>query len=671
MALLSGVGGLGSEVILLRALDYSVGSGAVVAPVVVATFIVGLGLGSLLSTRVERPWGVELFLAALAILWVVGFGALSGASASAVVLLAPAIGIPAAASIVGGALALVPATALGVSLPVIAELSGSVGRVYAWHTLGALVAIVVIEAGIYPTLGMPGAFGLLAAAHFALAVMLWRARRRADRVLRGGLAGHLVVAGVGTGVFQSVWLLLAALLLRPFFFVTPGVVGAFLLGNAVGAALWYRVRFTFASALTASALGMATSAVLAALSTGRAQPTSAFGAVAELVMLLLPAVVPIGSLFPAYVAERFASRTETGGALMSLAAGNAVGLVGGAVLTSIAPVGWALATGALVLTALCIRKSRALGLGAAAAAVAGAFGASEARIVKRSEVRPDLEIQKVFRGPGELAAIYSHPGRAGRVRRLYQTGYSPVSLDDHGMTMESMIGAFGVAYAPRLGRALVLGAGSGRTAGIVATAFEQTDVVDVGATVPQLLEDLASVNYNLPGNERATLHVMDGVLAPRRFAGARFDLVVHTVHPSYVDRAAKLYTVEYLDALKGTLAETGVLVAWSDRSIGPRANAVLLKTFSDAFEHRELLSVHPEGRPSYFGIIVSDAPLSFRRQQLARSQVGDDPASKALLATPLAARRVKPPPAAPRAHRFDRPSIDILIGGYRWYEAWR
>ena len=46
-------------------------------------------------------------------------------------------------------------------------------------------------------------------------------------------------------------------------------------------------------------------------------------------------------------------------------------------------------------------------------------------------------------------------------------------------------------------RAMVLGAGSGRSAGTVAQAFARVDVVDIGATVPELLAVLAPENFEV------------------------------------------------------------------------------------------------------------------------------------------------------------------------------
>src|SRR5262245_8994453 len=58
----AGFAGLGSETLFFKLLDDTVGSSPLVAFAVVATFILGMGTGSLLSPKVRRPWAVEAML---------------------------------------------------------------------------------------------------------------------------------------------------------------------------------------------------------------------------------------------------------------------------------------------------------------------------------------------------------------------------------------------------------------------------------------------------------------------------------------------------------------------------------------------------------------------------------------------------------------------------------
>lgn len=673
LAVMAGFAGLGSEVVYLKALDFAVGAAPTVRMTVVATFIVGTGVGALFSARVRRPWLAEVVAAGWALLWLLGFSSLVDVGGSFLAATSPTLGPNLAAAILGFAHLVVPALALGVALPAIAESEGDLGRVYAHHALGALLAILVFEAVVYPGFGLPGAWTVLAIAHLCV-LWLWLQRRRhrpLPKIRLGVAAWPLLAVGIVTGGYQGAWLLVGALVFRPFYFVVPSVIGAFILGQAAGGALWRRTQHGFASAVRWSAIGAAVSSILAAGWLLLPRPQTPWGTAAALGLMLTPAAIPIGTLYPAWT--RVAARTQTGGAMLSLSVGNAVGVfVGGGLLLSWLPALWVLALLATTLAVLArwqspkTTTSNAAFLAVAAALAVAATTPDAAFFRGREGDAQRVESELVVRGPGELSAVYSTATATDRERRLHQSGYSPVNLDPaRGLLAESTIGAFGALHAPRMKRALVLGAGSGRTAGFVATAFEHTDVVDVGSTVPALLAALHAENYEIQANPRVTYHPIDGVLAPHLFEAHSYDLIVHTLHPGYVDRAAKLYTQEYLQGLRSLLRTDGVLITWADVTLSKDANSVYQSTVASVFPQTRLYGVRPQNWDyGYYVLVASQGPPIARPEALRASSVGDDPATLALLATPLAQRQLPPLVGSDTIHSFAHPSQELLAGGF-------
>lgn len=676
LAVMAGFAGLGSEVVYLKALDFAVGAAPTVRMTVVATFIVGTGVGALFSARVRRPWLAEVVAAGWALLWLLGFSSLVDVGGGFLAATSPTLGPNIAAAILGFAHLLVPALALGIALPAIAESEGDLGRVYAHHALGALLAIIVFEAVVYPGFGLPGAWTVLAAAHLCV-LWLWLQRRRRrplPKLRLGATAWPLLAVGIVTGGYQGAWLLVGALVFRPFYFVVPSVIGAFILGQAGGGALWRRTQHNFASAVQWSAIGAAVSSILAAGWLLIPRPDTPWGTAAALGLMLTPAAIPIGTLYPAWT--RVSARTQTGGAMLSLSVGNAIGVfVGGGLLLAWLPALWVLALLASMLAVLARwrgpktaprAQSSAAFLTVAAALVVAATTPDAAFFRGRDGDAQRVRSELIVRGPGELSAVYSTATATDRERRLHQSGYSPVNLDPaRGLLAESSIGAFGVLHAPRLQRALVLGAGSGRTAGFVATAFAHTDVIDVGATVPALLEALRAENYELLDNAQMTYHPVDGILAPHLFEAHSYDLIVHTLHPGYVDRAAKLYTQEYLQGLRKLLREDGVLITWADVTLSGDANRVYQSTVTSVFPQTRLYGVRPQNWDyGYYVLVASqDAPIP-RPDALRTSAVGTDPATLALLATPLADRQLPPLVGGNTIHSFAHPSRELLAGGF-------
>lgn len=673
LAALAGFAGLGAEVVYLKALDFSVGAAPLVRLTVVATFIVGMGVGALLSARVRRPWVAEGVAGLWALVWLLGFDTIVQFSGQLVAVLAPSVGTDVAAASVGLAHLIVPTLALGIALPAIIESEGNLGVVYAHHAIGALVGIVVFEAVVYPTFGLPGGWALIVAAHAGV-LWLWRQRRRRrplPTLALGRPAWPLLAAGVATGGTQGAWLLVAALLFRPYYFVAPSVIGAFIFGQTLGALLWARWRHAFGDALRWSAIGCGVSVILGAAWLLADRPATPAATATAIVIIIVPAAIPIGTIYPAWT--RTEQRSATGGALLSLSIGNALGLFlgGGLLLSWMSPLNVlvGLAAALAVLDPVTRRRSApwmAPWIVVGAAALVALRTDDTAFFRGRDGRARRVEALHLVRGPGELSAIYRMATKTDPETRLHQSGYSPVNLDvDRGLRAESTVGALGVLHAPRHERAMVLGAGSGRTAGFVATAFEHTDVIDVGTTVPSLLTILSDDNYGLLDNPGVDYHAIDGVLAPHLFEPASYDLIVHTLHPGYVDRAAKLYTEEYLRALRGLLRDDGVLVTWSDVSLSPEANRIYQTTVGAVFPRASLYAVRPQRWDySYYVLVAGRHTPVARIDALREPSIANDAAVVELLATPLSERRLPPLTTGGRTHRFDRPAPELLAGGF-------
>src|SRR5262249_5898769 len=109
IAALSGFCGLGSETIFLKLLDETVGSAPLVGFVVVAFFILGMGLGSLCSARIRRPWRVEALLAGYSLTWLFSFWRILRCNAVVVALMTPHLGPNWSAALLGAGYVALPA----------------------------------------------------------------------------------------------------------------------------------------------------------------------------------------------------------------------------------------------------------------------------------------------------------------------------------------------------------------------------------------------------------------------------------------------------------------------------------------------------------------------------------------------------------------------------------
>jgi hypothetical protein len=280
-----------------------------------------------------------------------------------------------------------------------------------------------------------------------------------------------------------------------------------------------------------------------------------------------------------------------------------------------------------------------------------------------------VTIERLFRGPSEVSAIYNVPSATHRgsvVRRLYQNGYSPIALNRGA---ESVIAVVGASYTKKHDRALVLGAGSGRTAGTAAQMFGKTDVLDIGVTVPALLDALVKENMGVLARPNVRYKELDAIHAPIAFEPG-YDLIVLTVDPGYLPRSAKLYTLDFFRRIKTLLSEGGVFVFWTDASLDEEATQVLINTGRAAFSEQKVFS---EGRlvqegggtvVTYLFLVHSDLPLSYDRAALGQLPT-DDAESNALPLDSdrdrLVEGRFHP---TTEIHTFARPSPRVLFGGF-------
>ncbi len=672
VAFLVGFCGLGSETLYFKILDFAVGSAPLVAFTVVAGFILGMGLGSLISAKVKRPSRIEAFLAVYHGAWALYLPQILNVNAKALAILSPYIGINVSSSLIGFVYIILPAFFLGVTFPIIVERTGRAGTPYLTHAFGALSGILAVEFWLYPEWGMPMTLIVLGVFHLLIAFMLLDVSSDLKPLRIGRLHGLLIAVGAVTGSVQGIWLWFAELLFQPYFFIQPIVVAYFLMGLTVGALIWVRWPCSFRNSLVYCSVGVLISALVGTFWLAMPLAESRPRVVMELGVILLPATIPIGALFPAFMQHIAKDRARAGAVILSISIGNTIGLLfTGAILLRFVLPTQALFFSAVVLFLL-IPKKRRLHYGMLAPLML--LGVANTVFGERDffqHIHPGhnlVAVHQVFRGPAEMSAVYTYEKRNRnnpvRHRRLYQNGYSPINLD---LKTESVISAVGMSYVHRIDRALVIGAGSGRSAGTVARVYNEVDVIDIGSTVKQLMQYLANENWRILDRKGVRFYRMDGISAPYVFDRGAYDLIVLPVDPGYLQKAAKLYYTENLRGLKGLLRPGGVLVFWADRKVGKLGAQVLVNNGGALFKYQKLYSVFRKERnrvPNYFLLVHSDEPLrrDYDRFGLREKLTGDEVVAHHFDIEESDRLINKRFHSTRRLHSLYRPSLNVLLG---------
>ena len=635
---LSGFAGLGYEMLWTRMLSTVLGHEISAVLAVVAAFFCGCALGSwALDGPVRRSPDPVRWYAWIEVVigsWSLALSALLPlvvATAAGVIGAEPGALRQWAASFGISFLALAPATiAMGATLPAIERIvtgRNAVGTLYAANTLGAVAGLMATTYALIPALGLAATSWVLAAANLvcagaALALLRGRARTTAAPAasrpdpaalssLRLGATAFLAgLLGIG---FEVLVTRVLGQVLENTVYSFSSVLGVFLVGTALGAALAGRLTRGQTAAAAVRRLLVATSAacllgvailpsadgiyrrVQAAAGGGQAAAIGAEIVVATLV-LLLPTMA-MGATFSV-----LAQRAVQGGlGLGRLLAANTLGaslapaLFGVALLPAVGSRTALLLTSAGYLTLVPEWRGRAWrgALAPAALAVLVLAGPGTGRMVTlepgdrlldhREGVMATVSVVEDARGERHL-----------KVNDRFQMGgttsfYSDVREAEIPLLLHS---------DPR--RALFLGLGAGVT---FAAAAQHPELEAVGV---ELLPEVVGV---LPRFEKVTgdlsrarnLRIV--VADARRFVLATpetFDVVVGDLfHPSR-DGAGALYTVEHFEAVRRRLRPGGLYCQWLPLY---QLDLDVLRTITRSFRQ-----VFPEGR-LHLAHYSLDAPI--------------------------------------------------------------
>ena len=163
-----------------------------------------------------------------------------------------------------------------------------------------------------------------------------------------------------------------------------------------------------------------------------------------------------------------------------------------------------------------------------------------------------------------------------------------VQSDGEVNVAETISGVIPALSAPRLEKALVLGLGTGITAGATASIFESTDVVEINNAFYDMMPQLAHANLNIGTNPAADLYLADG----RSFLVGKeglYDAIVNSIPAPTYYSASKIYTIEFYERVSEALKPDGVFCAWlSSWNMSEKGLQAILSAIHRSFEYCDL-----------------------------------------------------------------------------------
>ncbi len=659
----SGAAALLFETLWFRQAGLALGNSVWATSLVTSSFMGGLAVGNALAARygdrlkrLLHSYAIlEFIIAASGLGLVLFFPILTPLMAAALrPIAANAAALNLGRLVVSFILLLIPSTAMGATLPLLAravtscgmEFGRALGLLYGWNTLGAVAGALAGEMLLIERLGIRGTGAVAAAFNGAAALgafLLWKSQafgsvdrdeepptagagrfQQRERLLLGAafLCGSILLA------LEVVWfrfLLLFVFGSSATFAIMLSVVLFGIAAGGILASLWLRwrreaTRFLPLIALGAGVVTAYTYATLSALlpGSGKAFMMDHWRVLPAAAYLMLPTAVLSGTLFTflgKVLKENTAGTTRAAGVLtLSNTAGAMIGaLAGGFILLPYAgmelsflilAIGYAVAA-ILIAAALwpagdtARPQLRAYALGVLLFTVLLALfplGLMRNHYIRIVASRFTTETNRLaaFREGLTETILYLRQELGGEpvFYRLMTNGYS---MSGTMMSCQRYMGMFvylPVALQPEARHALLISYGVGNTArALTETAgLEAIDVVDISRDILEMNRIIRPLGIDPLSDPRVTVHVEDG-----RFfllmTGKKYDLITAEPPPPKHAGVVNLYSREHFELIHDRLAEGGIASYWLPVNQLSRNDAwAIIRSFCGAFDDCALWS---------------------------------------------------------------------------------
>jgi len=167
--------------------------------------------------------------------------------------------------------------------------------------------------------------------------------------------------------------------------------------------------------------------------------------------------------------------------------------------------------------------------------------------------------------------------------------------------------------SPGLDSALVLGLGSGATAGTVAEIFNRVDVVEINSIIIQKQSLMKQYSFHIMEKPNVQVFLDDGIRFIKN-VDKKYQMIINTVTTPLYFSSSKLYTADFFQDIKQHLTPDGIYTTWVDYRIGKRGLLILLKTLQSQFPYCWVSMM----RSQYFLLHCSRQPLQLRQESAIR-----------------------------------------------------
>jgi spermidine synthase len=614
----SGVAALIYEVVWFQLLELVIGASTVSVAVILATFMGGTCLGSLIFPRfVSSRWNplrayavIELGIGVFGLLVLLLMPVLSGIYSS---WAGDGVSGFLLRGIVSAICLLPPTLLMGATLPALSRCvdRSSLGYLYSGNIGGAVFGCLISGFYLLRQYEVTTATHVAAAVNlgvagiaFVLAPRISDARRGTSGVLSDAAPAEadayvviyvaIAMSGLCAMAAETVWTRILGLLLGGSVYTFSIILAVFLLGLGLGSGIGsllsrnvLRPMFALGCCqlLTAGAIAWTASSLTASLPSFNSEMSPSIWFTFQIdfdlaLWALLPPTLLWGASFPLALAAAANTKEDSGTVMGRVYAANTIGAIAGALGASLLLIS---RVGSQRIEQLLIALAAAAGLFlllrvTRAWVMAGAVVSVSAAALLINTVPP---IAKVLIAHGRYASswvgksdiVYAEEGMAASVAvskfpngamTFHVAGKIQASSVARDMRLQRMLGHLTSLVPAKPRSVLVIGCGAGITAGAVSIdpEVEHVNIVELEPLVPEVAgKYFSKYNFDVVRSPKVRMHIDDGrhfVLTTKE----RFDAITLDPLDPWVKGAATLYTKEFFEAARSRLNPGGVITVY-------------------------------------------------------------------------------------------------------------
>ncbi len=178
-----------------------------------------------------------------------------------------------------------------------------------------------------------------------------------------------------------------------------------------------------------------------------------------------------------------------------------------------------------------------------------------------------------------------------------------------------MSGLLAAALHPNPKKALIIGHGTGTTAGWLAQVegIEQVDVLEIEPAILEVAEACRAVNFDAPDNPKVNVIIGDG-REHLLTSDQRYDIIFSEPSNPYRAGISSLFSQDFYDGVQHRLEEGGIFVQWlQGYHVDPELVRTAYATIASVFPEVETWTVHHMD----MAFTASRKPIDHNRERLA------------------------------------------------------